>query len=136
MTSKNIDKVAVTVKNRQVIDGETDIISERCNGTIRCKNGVYFIMYKTESDTVMIKLDKDVVNVRRTGSSSSDIEYKIGKKTEFLYNTPYGAINMEIYTKSVQWDFSETVGKIRLVYDFYAGGGDCIKNDMQIEIRH
>ena len=103
MTSKNIDKVAVTVKNRQVIDGETDIISERGNGTIRCKNGVYFIMYKTESDTVMIKLDKDVVNVRRTGSSSSDIEYKIGKKTEFLYNTPYGAKDKKDSNIYYQW---------------------------------
>lgn len=134
MISKNIDRVTVTVKNRQINDGDTDIISEKGNGTLRFRNGVYYIMYKTESDTVMIKAKQDEISVRRSGAASSDMIYISGKKTEFSYNTPYGEIKMEIYTKTIKCEFEKNNGRIRLVYDFYAGGG-VIKNDMEIRLR-
>ena len=93
---KNTDKFIVKVKNRQTDKGDTEYITERGEGSLRIKDGKYYIMYKTDSATVMIRLEMGYANVTRVGESRSDMEYRAGKTTRFMYNTPYGAMEMEL----------------------------------------
>ncbi len=125
----------MTVTNRQIIDGDTEIISEKGMGSLRCKDGKYYVMYKTDTATVMIKLCDGKANVKRTGASSSDIDYIKGKKTQFSYSTPYGEIKMELFTKSVDCSLSLNGGIIRLMYDLFTGDGGFIENYMEINIK-
>ena len=130
MTLKNTDKFIVKVKNRQTNSGDTEYITERGEGTLRINDGKYYIMYKTDSATVMIRLEMGCVNVTRVGEIRSDMEYRAGKTTRFMYNTPYGAMEMELYTKSINYSISACGGEIRLRYTLCD-----VDNDMQIVLK-
>ena len=127
---KNTDKFIVKVKNRQTNSGDTEYITERGEGTLRINDGKYYIMYKTDSATVMIRLEMGYVNVTRVGESRSDMEYRAGKTTRFMYNTPYGTMEMELYTKSINYSISACGGEIRLRYTLCD-----VDNDMQIVLK-
>lgn len=130
MISKNTDKFTVTVVNRQVNNGETDYIRESGTGSLRVKDGKYYIMYKTDTATVMIRLAGKYANVKRTGESSSDMSYRPSEKTAFEYKTPYGIMQMEIYTKKLEYTLDETGGEINIQYELCD-----IENNMQISIK-
>lgn len=130
MTSKNTDKFTVTVANRQVNNGDTEYISESGTGSLRIKDQKHYIMYKTDTATVMIRLEGDSANVKRTGESSSDMDYIAGKATRFEYNTPYGTMQMEIFTKRLEYELNATGGVIKLQYELCD-----IENNMEIVIK-
>ncbi len=130
MISKNTDKFTVTVINRQVNNGEIDYIRESGTGSLRIKDDKYYIMYKTDTATVMIRIDGECANVKRTGESSSDMDYRPGKKTAFEYNTPYGVMQMEIFTKNLDYKLDENGGVINIQYELCD-----IENNMEIAIK-
>lgn len=127
---KNTDGYIITVTNCQINNGDTDRITEMGKGSLRIKDGRYYIMYKPENVTVMIRIDGDVVNVTRTGEVRSCMEYRLGKTTKFMYNTPYGEMAMEITTKMLAYDIGDCGGEIHLKYDLCG-----IDNNMEISIR-
>ena len=130
MISKNTDKFTVTVVNRQVNNGDTDYIRETGTGSLRVKDSKYYIMYKTDTATVMIRLDGKYANVKRTGESSSDMDYRPGEKTAFDYNTPYGVMQLALFTKKLEYTLDETGGEIKIQYELCD-----IENNMQISIK-
>lgn len=130
MISKNTDKFIVSVVNRQVNNGETDYIRESGTGSLREKDGRYYLMYKTDTATVMMRIEGDCANVKRTGESSSDMDYKPGKSTAFEYKTPYGTMQMEIFTKKLEYTLDEKGGVIDIKYELCD-----IENNMHISIK-
>ena len=130
MTLKNTDRFEIEVINRQVNNGETDYIRESGTGSLRIKDGRYYLIYKTDTATVMIRIDGDTANVKRTGESSSDMDYKPGRTTAFEYNTPYGNMRMELFTKKLDYTLDETGGVIKIQYELCD-----IDNNMQISVR-
>lgn len=133
MTLRNTDKFRMLVTNHQIIDGDEEIISETGTGSARESDGVWYIMYKTDAVAVMLKICGDTVHVKRTGDYGSDIDYIKGKKTKFSYKTPYGAMDMELYTKNIECSMSAFGGAVILSYDLFAGSGK-IENKMEIKI--
>ena len=129
MTLKNIDEYTVTVRNRQINNGETDYITESGNGSLRIKDGKYYIMYKPEGVTVMIRIDGNTLTVTRTGDVTSRIEYTLGNTTRFMYNTPYGAMEMELVTNMLAYTIDSNGGEIHLKYDLCQ-----IENNMDIYV--
>lgn len=129
MTLKNIDEYTVTVRNRQINNGEIDYITESGNGSLRIKDGKYYIMYKPEGVTVMIRIDGNTLTVTRTGDVTSRMEYILGKETRFMYNTPYGAMEMELVTNMLAYTIDSNGGEIHLKYDLCQ-----IENNMDIYV--
>ncbi len=119
--------------NHQTIDGETDIISETGTGSFRETDGKWYIMYKTGEVSVMLKIEGEKVHVKRSGEYGSDIDYIKGEKTAFSYTTPYGIMDMELYTKDIKYTMSVFGGVVILEYQLYAGSG-IIENKMEIKI--
>lgn len=130
MTSKNTDRFDISVINRQINNGETDYIRENGTGSLRIKDDKYYLMYKTDTATVMIRLEGKRANVKRTGESSSDMDYHPGETTGFLYNTPYGAMKMELFTKNLDYTINDKGGVIKIHYELCG-----IENNMQIFIK-
>ena len=123
----------MVVTNHQTIDGETDIISEQGTGSVREADGKWYIMYKTGEVSVMLKVDDEKVHVKRSGEYGSDIDYIKGEKTSFSYTTPYGIMDMELYTRDIKCSVSVFGGVLILEYQLYAGSG-IIENKMEIKI--
>ena len=135
---KNTDnEYRIIVSNKQTIDNETDTIEEIAYGSYREKNGKQYIMYKTDSDgdniSSMIKIDRDEVTIKRNGSINSSMVYRVGAKNRFLYEIPYGKMEMEIETHRIISDMDETGGKIELVYTLTVQGEKYF-NDMKITV--
>lgn len=133
MTLKNTDKFRMVVTDHQTIDGETDIISEAGTGSFREENGKWYIIYKTGEVSVMLKVCGEKVHVKRSGEYGSVIDYIRGEKTSFSYTTPYGIMDMELYTKDIKYTMSMFGGVLVLEYQLYAGSG-IIDNKMEIKI--
>lgn len=133
MTLKNTDKFRMVVTNHQTMDSETDIITETGTGSLREAGGVWYVKYKADSVSVMIKVSGDIVHVKRSGEFGTDIDYIKNKKTQFPYKTPYGVMDMEVYTKNIRSALSMLGGVITLDYDLIAGSG-VIGNKMEIKI--
>lgn len=112
-----------------MLDGDVEYIKESGSGSLREGNGKYYVMYKTENATVMIKVDGECVKVKRTGDARSDMDYKCGKTTHFMYNTPYGAMEMELFTKKLEYSLNSEGGTINLKYSLCG-----IENDMCISV--
>lgn len=121
------------VTNRQIIDGEEELITENGNGSVREDRGVWYIKYHADNLTVMLKTDGKTANVKRTGEYGSDISYIKGERTSFSYRTPYGLIDMEVLTKDIRVSLCAFGGVVVLEYDLYAGSGK-IENKMEIKI--
>lgn len=113
-----------------MIGDDTEYITESGDGSLRIKDGKYYIMYKTDTATVMIRLEGDNANVKRTGESSSDMDYRCGKATNFEYNTPYGMMRMELFTKKLEYRLDENGGVINLQYELCD-----IENNMEILVK-
>lgn len=135
---KNIDRsiaeeFKIKVINEQSTENECDIIEEEAFGTYRSSNGKYYIKYKVNNHLNMIKVDGAEVTVQRSGEIKSNMKYTAGKVFEFQYNTPYGAIEMSIYTDKLEYALNEDGGVITLEY-ILDTGGDKYKNNMKIII--
>lgn len=136
MTLKNTDnEYRITVRNRQTIDNETDIIEETAYGSYYEKNGKRYIIYKTEDDETlsMIKADGSEILIKRKGSINSSMAYKAGTKKSFMYELPYGAMEMELETHRALYDLNESGGIIELVYTLTVQGEKYF-NDMKITV--
>ena len=58
-----------------------------------------------------------------------------GKKTEYMYSTPMGNLNLSIFTREYQ--VSDFENKIKLVIDYdLLTGGEAIRISMNIEIEY
>ena len=138
LTLKNTDnEYRIIVSNKQTIDNETDTIEEIAYGSYHEKNGKQYILYKTDNDgdkiSYVIKIDCDEVTIKRNGSINSSMVYRVGEKKSFLYEIPYGKIEMEIETHRIISDMNETGGEIELVYTLTIQGEKYF-NDMKITV--
>ena len=127
----------IIVSNHQTIDNETDTIDEIAYGSYYEKNGKQYIIYKTENDgdktSSMIKIEKDGITIKRSGSINSVMIYKIGAKQDFIYHLPYGDIEMEIDTQRIFSTLGAEGGSIQLVYTLTVQGEKYF-NDMKITV--
>ncbi len=133
MTLKNTDsKYIIKVTNKQTVDNQTDTITETAYGSFYEKNGKQYILYKTESEgdrtSVIIRIDRDFVSIKRSGAVETSMEYRIGAGRRFLYRMPYGTIEMELETQKILSDLTENGGRIELVYTLSIQGEKYFNN--------
>ena len=128
----------IKVINHQTIDNETDVIEEKGSGSCREKNGKFYIMYdvKTEDGTVKVTViaDDESVKIKRSGYVNSEMVYDIKRATSFKYNTPYGAIEMEIKTTKIHNGLTGQGGTLRIMYTLVMQGM-ATYNDTEIEVK-
>ena len=115
MILKNTDNYKITVKTRQILDNDTDIIEEKGEGRYFKKDKKKYILYKTESDSVMITVEKNEVRIKRSGSVDSLMVYIKGKTTDFKYRLPYGMMKVRLETGKIIDALDENGGELRLV---------------------
>lgn len=133
MTSKNTEQFRIQVVNTQTIDGRREAVTENASGTFRISGCKAYITYKTGASTNMLKVDGDVITLKRTGEYGSDMRFEAGKRSEFMYRTPYGSIPMTLFTSNASHTLSPAGGIIRLDYVLDTNG-DKLYNNMIITI--
>ena len=138
MILKNTDnRYIIDVRNTQTIDGVTDVIRERNNGSYYEKGGKKYIMYKSEEEGVVtssvIIVSDGAVTIKRNGSVKSNMTLDIMRKTASPYFTPYGVLSIDVKTEQIISDLDSDGGMLRLKYVLIIQG-EKYYNDMIINV--
>ncbi|MGN0408400.1 MAG: DUF1934 domain-containing protein [Bacteroides sp.] len=118
------DKVIVKVKSESRDDELKDCIEVDYIGKINEVNGNIYIRYEEmfEGESRMtenlVKIyPKDArVEITKKGPVTAHMEFKAGEKRHTFYETPFGAVDMGIYTREADIIFEDDEIKIFLDY--------------------
>lgn len=133
-------KVIVSLKSKQIIDGQEESVEMITPGKLYSKEDAYYVVYEEtevsgmEGTTTTLKIGNQNVSLIRFGTVSSKLNFKRGVKDVSLYKTPYGILEVVVNPKEVDIDVNEEGGQIRLVYDLEPAGLKSSKNELLISI--
>ena len=115
-----MDKVLIKLNTHSVIDGEEEKSEFTTEGQMYLKgNSIYLKYQETEvtglegTDTT-IKIGKDQVTIIRKGRLNSHLIFVKGQNRMSHYETPYGSVNVQVYTFSVNKKVDLENGTIQL----------------------
>lgn len=106
------------VTNDGTGDAEEQVMEFVTEGQLYQRNGSTYLMYKEtelsgiEGCTTSLKISGDTVRMKRFGQIlpiDTVMEFQKGKRYAGYYETPYGAVEMEILTNSVENRLEEGV---------------------------
>lgn len=95
------------------MDGEENTIELITEGKLYEKGSFIYLVYEeTEVSgmkgcTTTVKLSKDKISMKRFGTLKSEIIFEKGKRYVTNYNTPYGAVDMEVLTKDMTYTITD-----------------------------
>jgi len=76
----------------------------------------------------------DYFNLIREGEINATMEFKRGHMTTILYNTPHGALTLQIRTKTVKINVNDEGGVVDINYDIIADGQEAINTNLNAAI--
>lgn len=88
-----------------------------------------------EGTTTTLQMYEDHVNLVREGNFLQDQEYRIGKQSKSLYQTPMGAMEISVMTRDIENTIHDGKGRMRLSYDVELKGLFKHLNEIIVEIR-
>lgn len=122
-------------------DGEENTIELVTEGKLYQKENALYLVYEEseisglEGCTTTLKVSKDRVSMRRFGTAHSEIIFEKGRRFSTNYHTPYGDFRMEILTKEMETNISDTnKGDITIEYNISLQGMIESKNRLNIRI--
>ena len=102
-----------------VYDEKSRLGDDDCKTTLRLKDGTLRMRRFERPDNVLV----------------SEMEFAPGKRVTGRYSTPYGSVNMEILTNSIDSHFDENGhGSIKLNYDICFDGIGDGRNEIEISV--
>lgn len=133
----------ITLIGKQLIDGEEDSYELTTVGKYTKQNGKYLASYEGseltghENTTTTLKIKDDFVSMVRFGKNSpvSQMVFQERKQYTGIYNTPYGNMTVDVYTKAMSVDINDDGGEINL--DYLVQLNDCapVRNNLTVKIR-
>ena len=89
----------------------------------------------SKSDVQMV-LKKDQVTMNRIGEYANTMLFQKNRRYETVYRTPYGEMNMSVFSREVRWIQRDDGGSIHLRYDLSMEGQYTSSNEMHMEYWH
>lgn len=134
-------EVIVTVKSKQLMKGEEEVIELVTPGKFYKKESAYYIVYdETEisgmkGTTTTVKIEDESVSLIRFGTTSTNLRFIEGVKSISLYKTPYGILELTVMPLLVEMNVDDGGGDIKLHYELDAGGQQSSMNELLIKIQ-
>ena len=137
------NKYIISIKGLQTYedeDNDTDI-SLLTEGALEFQDGVYFIDYEEseltglEGTSTCIEVGSNYVSLQRSGTVNTNMLFMKDRKTSSYYSTPYGDMQIDIFTDNLKIDMSPKGGKINVDYFIDINNMSTGKNNFEIEIR-
>ncbi|NLL93582.1 MAG: DUF1934 domain-containing protein [Clostridiales bacterium] len=95
--------IAITVAGTTVVDGEKETITTKCPGKYFLKDDKHYFMYSenTENGLIksVIKVQDEAMEVTKKGALNMHLFFEPLKDIACTYDTPFGSIPINIYTK-------------------------------------
>ena len=117
---------------------ETELVT---SGRMTISDGLYSISYDDSeatgfpgSTTNIVVRGSEYASVSRTGATVSDLVMETGKKHHCHYETPYGTMNIGVYTHVIE-NFLEEKGTIYMQYTIDINSGYISDNEIILKIK-
>lgn len=88
----------------------------------------------TKSD-ISLSLRDGKITMERKGDFSNTMVFAKGQRFEGVYHTPYGEMDMAVYTKEAACRFGRSEGNIHLKYQLNIQGSYASTNELHLEYR-
>lgn len=88
----------------------------------------------TRSD-ISLSLRDGKITMERKGPFANTLVFAKGQRFEGVYHTPYGEMDMAVYTKEATCKFGRKEGNIHLKYQLNVQGSYASTNELHLEYR-
>lgn len=119
----NKENYMVSIIGEQILDGDSDRVEVITAGNYVHKGDRCFIGYKEYDEdnpnrhfNNIIKVEKNLVTINRTGPLSSRLMLEKGRRHQCVYKTPAGDLMIGVYTKTLDNNLSEKGGRLEVSY--------------------
>lgn len=133
-------KAIISVRSFNDID-ENDVIEVITPGEFFVsEDGFKAIYEETEisgmsGTTTTLTMLEDKLILEREGNVTTKMDFKKGETAVLLYNTPYGAIDMQLHTEDLKLDINEYGGNIEAKYSMELSGQAPIKTNLSVNVK-
>ena len=132
------EKVLVTITGSHETDGETESIETIQPGNYKFLQGKHFVQYeevleeslsgKPVCAKCLLKISEDSVTLTKKGPAQTEMFFKTGEDYTTLYDTPFGSLQMRLYTTAL--DIQESEDSLTITIDYsmdmnYSHVSDC-----------
>jgi len=84
---------------------------------------------------ISLTLKNGRITMERKGDFSNTMVFAKGQRFEGVYHTPYGEMDMAVFTKEAACRFSSSEGNIHLKYQLNIQGNYTSTNELHLEYR-
>lgn len=118
---------------------ETELLTK---GNFKIKDDSFYISYEDSEATgfkgavteISVKADR-YASVIRTGSASSDLIIETGKKHHCQYNTPYGSMDIGVYTHFIKNNLDKNGGTLHMKYTLDINSSYMSDNEIIVSVK-
>lgn len=122
------------------VTGETTEQLTHFIGEYFKRGGKFYVRY--DDDTIhdsrkvktLLKFDESSLLVKRQGIVDSEQQFEIGKAIANAYKTPYGTLDLEIFTKDLTADLNATRHILDVSYALNINGAKQSDNTLHLEM--
>lgn len=120
--------VLVTVRGKQLVDDESEVIEVINMGSYYEKNGKTYIRYEEQMEdgdgTVSntIKISDEGVEMTKKGAVGAQMLFRENERINSCYDTPFGMLMMVVHTKSIECKIEENLIELDIAYDIEMNG--------------
>lgn len=118
--------VLVSVKGLQFEMGSDEAVEMLAPGEYYERNGKHYVRYEEilegaegEHDISMntVKISKDQVEIMKKGGSNVHMVFAVDQKNMTYYTTPFGNLQISIFTNYIRVEEKEDLIEVKLQYD-------------------
>lgn len=133
----------ITLKTRQDIDGEEDVIEITTQGKFVKRGDKYYVSYEGSEitgydgckTTLKINDKENSVMLLRYGENATQMFFEKGNKCTGLYNTPFGNLTVDVSTTDLSINVDDDGGNVKLKYFVGVNNELPIENNLSVEIK-
>ncbi len=133
----------ITLKGRNLVDGEEDCFELTTQGKYTKQNGKYFVSYEGseitgyDNTTTTLKIQDDLVSMIRFGKNagSSQMIFEENKQYTGIYRTPHGSLTVDVKTNEMSVSMNDDGGTVELDYFVQLNSCQAVRNNLKVEIR-
>lgn len=133
------------IGKQMAMENEEDIMEFMTEGKFFEKNGALYLTYKEselsglEGCTTSLKIKDGMIRMRRFGEQlpmDTVIEFEKGRRFEGYYDTPFGAVELEVLTNDIVNNlvYEQGKGTLNIDYDISLRGLTEGRSKLNIEI--
>ena len=132
----------ITMKSIQAVHDESTETELLTKGSFTIKNDTFLISYEDSEATgfkgsvteISVKADR-YASVIRSGNSSSDLIIETGKKHHCQYQTPYGSMDIGIYTHFIKNNLDKNGGDLHMKYTLDINSSYMSDNEIIVNVK-